>query len=138
MNKMFYTWKDFEEDISYFKAVIESNNITHLVTLYRGGLPLGVKLSNVCSLPLSILDYQSYDGKSDKVTIIKDKGLRQKNNVLLIDDICDSGNSITKSLDFLTGINVKVCTIYSNNNKHNKDWLYCREHNNEWVVFPWE
>ncbi len=138
MNKVYYTWKDFEEDVGNIKAVIEENKITHIVTLYRGGLTLGVKLSNVCKLPLSIVDYQSYDGKSKEPIVIKDAGIKKEDTILIVDDIIDTGNSIKNTQEVFKENNVIICSIYGNNKVHDKKWLYCKEHKNEWVIFPWE
>lgn len=136
-SKIEYTWVEFEEDIQTIQFYVKHLKITHLVTLYRGGLPLGVTLSNRCKLPLSIIDYQSYDGNTGNPVLIKNAGIKDNDVVLLIDDIADSGRSIKASLELLEGFNVNVMTLYGND-KHNKEWYYCRPHNKEWVTFPWE
>lgn len=140
MEKEYYTWKEFEENISYFEAIVDMNNLNHIVTLFRGGLPLGTTLSNKCKLPLTILDYQSYDGDSKEVewgicNLTKDS------KILLVDDLADSGLSLNKAIKFLNSNgykNIKVCTIHGNNQIHSKEWNYCNKHTGKWIVYPWE
>lgn len=140
-----YTWKMLEEDIVKLKDFIKNQDIDHIVTLYRGGLPIGVRLSNECDLPLSVIDYQSYKGKiqenSTSISLMKDAGLNDSSHILLFDDIADTKKSIITSLELLRINNyhdVSVMTIYGNQDSY-QDWNYLREHNKEWVYFvPWE
>lgn len=143
MSKFHYSWQNFEDDIGYFTAVAEANKCDAIVTLYCGGLPLGTKLRNVLNIPLSILDYQSYDGNSKGVTLMKSH-LTDKSKILLVDDIADTGNSLHKSIEFLNNhfnrnMDITVCTIHGNKEyKDRYNWLYCNEHNKQWIVYPWE
>ena len=142
IEKFNYSWKDFDEDLSYFQAVVEGNKINHVVTLYRGGLALGLALSNRCNLPLSIIKYQSYDGKDKKVKFIHKANIKKTDNIIVVDDLADTGNSIVKVTSFLREqgySNITVCTIHGNRDFKNKfGWLYCREKNPGWEIYPWE
>jgi len=146
-NKLYFESQDFEvcvQDLSNIINKKTTNSEVHLVTLYRGGLPLGVRMSNQLNLKLSILDYQRLDGdKTKEVEMMKDAGISSSEIIFLIDDIADEGISIGKSLKFLyknfPSNPIFVYTIFGNDRKHNKDWLYAYEHLGQWVQFiPWE
>jgi len=143
-NKVYFEAEDFElavYDVSeMFKQ--EKNNV-HIIAPYRGGLPLGVRLSNQCNLPLSILDYQRIDGDSKEVSMMKNAGICSDETLYLIDDIADEGITINKCLEFLNkefpNNKVEVYTIFGNSDKHTPKWKYTFNHLNDWIVFEiWE
>ena len=140
-NVLEYTHDMFEEDVQVFKQAYRSYGCDHIVTLYRGGLPLGVRLSNELNCPLSIIDYQSYAGKkTEHMSLIKDDGIKSKDVILLVDDICDSGNTMKKAIDFLhentKDIKIIPFTIFGSKDR---DCHFCRENSEQWVQFlPWE
>ena len=140
--KLYFEYSDFEESIEDIISKINKKSNNHLITLYRGGLPLGVRLSNELNLPLSLLDYQRLDGDSLEVTMMKNANISSDQTLILIDDIADEGITITKSVEYLykhfPNNPVQVYTIFGSK-KHDSKWMYTYEHNKEWVVFiPWE
>lgn len=135
-----YTYEQFDKDIEYLVRFIKQHNIDNITALYRGGLPLGVRLSNECNLPLSIIDFQRYDGNSVIPNLIKYANIYEANNILIVDDIADKGISLNMTIKYLSNINEKfnVMTLYGSN-KHSDKWKYIHEHDGEWVKFiPWE
>ncbi len=68
--KRFLTEQEIDNSLSDCIDLITQNlehgKQPHIVSLYRGSLPLGVQLSNQLQAPLSIIDYQTRDGKSKK------------------------------------------------------------------------
>lgn len=149
MNKNNISWDKFDECIGLLIYDLKSSydinsNNTHIVTLYRGGLPLGVSLSNKLKVPLSILDYQRLDGvdkESQEVSFIKNANIKEDCTILLVDDIADEGITIRKSIEFLNEHfpkNKIIVYTLIGNKKHNKDWKYSIENNGNWQVFPWE
>jgi hypoxanthine phosphoribosyltransferase len=146
-NKIYFEYDDFEAAVEDVASLIEKENKkVHLVAPYRGGLPLGVRLSNQCNIPLSILDYQRLDGNkenSKNVSMMKNAGICVSDVIYLIDDIADEGITITKSLEYLREkfplVSIKVYTIFGNDEKHNPDWKYTCKHFGDWIVFvPFE
>ena len=146
INKEYYKYSDYLEDLNLIEPIME--NIDHIVAIYRGSLPMGVHLSNLYDVPLSIIDYQSRDGESAKPTWMKNR-LAETNvpfkKVLVLDDIYDSGKTmyeIKTSLE--NGQNhsdmpqpkFHYLTIYGKENDN--DVNYLREHTGEWIEFWWE
>lgn len=113
----------------------------HIISLYRGSLPLGVKLSNQLNASLSIVDYQSYDGKSKKPELIKNAGITAEDLLVIIDDICDKGETIKLTEEYVKAWfpynKILIYTIVGSN-KHPERYNYSIEHENRWVVFPHE
>jgi len=96
-----------------------SPQIVKIFAIPRGGLPLGVHLSNYLNIDLitTETEYAKYNPK----------------NVLVVDDLCDSGETLNKfKLSLSCCIFVKPRRIIEPN-------IYIKEvKNNIWIVFPWE
>jgi hypothetical protein len=63
VNKIYYTWKDFDKDVvKLFNQITKSKWIPdYLVGITRGGLPLGVSLSNYMDIPLRVISISLRD-----------------------------------------------------------------------------
>ena len=150
--KLYYTWIDFDHDVARLVNIIEKIDNVHLITLYRGGLPLGTTLSNILGLPLSIIDLQTRDSitkATDKEPkLIKNAGITSNQHLILVDDIFDIGLTMAKSVDFLHAEfpNNKLRTFTLHTNTHNSDLHDHYKFDNsglqsslgQWVVYPWE
>lgn len=113
----------------------------HIISMYRGSLLLGVQLSNQLKAPLSIIDFQTRDGKSKKPELIKNANIKPDEVLVLIEDIADSGVTLKITEEYLTSWFPKnEIIIYSivGNQHHPKHWRYSIEHNSQWIEFPWE
>ncbi len=124
--KICYNWQSFENDIKTIIGFIEGEkwNITGIYAIPKGGLVLGVYLANWLNVPL-YLDFH------DCV-----KGCFDYENILVVDDISDSGRSLTKIPD-VCGLN--TITLYVKEGTQFIPNFYCRQaKKDEWIFFPWE
>ena len=145
-NKVYCEAPDFEIAVKDVAEMINDEKIyndVHVIAPYRGGLPLGVRLSNQCKVPLSILDYQRLDGDSEIVSFMKNANINSSETLFLVDDIADEGITLNKCLEFLQkefpGSKIVIYTIFGNNEKHNPKWKYTFKHEGNWIQFvPWE
>jgi len=143
-NKEYFTHNDFEGCVNTIeKDIKKQKKNVHLVTLYRGGLPLGVRLSNSMNLPLSILNYQRYDGnKEPEMEFMHNAGISSSDMIYIVDDIADEGVSIKETLKFLQPLFPQnAFSVYTliGKSEHPKEWKFCLEHSGNWIVFePWE
>ena len=141
VKKIEYSWQDFDKDVETIIKYInkKSNKKKHIVTLYRGGLPLGVTLSNKCNSPLSIIDYQRLDGNSEnpKPIFIINK-IKDGDHIFLVDDIYDTGKSMNESYKFLSlkypNSDIEGITLVGSGNQ----FFYTTQHKEDWIKFPWE
>jgi len=141
--KFIYTYDDFNEDIQTMITVLKNNTSLyanlHIVTPYRGGLPLGVTLSNKLQSPLSILKFQRYDGKDDEVTFMHNAGIYASDIVVLVDDLVDAGVTMEKCHQFLKDQfpNTRIIpfTLFGSERFTGN---YVKQHPGKWIVFPWE
>ena len=145
-----YTWNNFDDDVEHISEILNSmTNIDgrefYFVGIFRGGLPLAVKLSNRFDSRMGIIQYQSYGEGTDKKLSFPIFSPKANDIIVIVDDIIDTG----KTLDIVNDVLLEkgiVDVIYVSLFKHqnyqgldHKIELYsCREKLNEFVVYPWE
>ena len=123
MNKILYTWQDFDDDVDKILTHIKNEGwmIKQIYAIPKGGLVLGVVLANALGCEL--------------ITRLEGKN-QFYDNVLIVDDIADSGKtllSIPKIFLYRTiTLFKKECTQFNPN-------FNCREcKKDEWIFFCWE
>ena len=132
----------------YIKENITGVQKPHIVSLYRGSLPIGVQLSNSLNAPLSIIDYQTRDGKSKKPKLLKNAGITASDLLVVIDDICDSGVTFKLTEEYIKSWfpnNQIIFWTVLGSKEHPEHYKYSIEHPKDetsgekaWIVFPWE
>jgi len=109
--KLIVKFEDYLDAVEKLAQEISINyKPTVLVGIMRGAAPVIDILSRIFKLPTAYLVIQSYSGKKmeneqgelifarDISSIAKDKDFK---NILLVDDLSDSGMTLLKSIDWL-------------------------------------
>ncbi len=113
-----------------------------LVGLSRGGLTPGVMMSHWMQKPFkpiktSLRDYPEWEDYLPKKT---------DDRVLIVDDICDSGETFQRISDFIkergVGVEVRFASLWWNNECDFEPHYYVQECAKDtegiWIHFPWE
>ena len=113
-----------------------------IVGISRGGLTPGVMMSHWMQKPFkpiktSLRDFPEWEDYLPKKT---------DERVLIVDDICDSGETFQKISDFITerGVDVEVrfASLWWNNEVDFEPHYYVQECAKDsegiWIHFPWE
>jgi|TARA_B100001964_G_C13758363_1_gene390568 hypoxanthine phosphoribosyltransferase len=132
-NKTYYDWIDYRYDIQQVKNF----EFDHVVGIYRGSLPMAVHISNVFDVPMSIVGFQTRDGKDTEPYMIKTG--KAPTQILVVDDIYDSGYTMKSVIQFLSHYStdrIQGFCLFGKENKLNVS--YANEHDGSWIVFPWE
>lgn len=125
MNKIYYSWKDIREVIESLSLKIKSGeeDILYVTGVPRGGLIPAVMISH--NLELKYISYEN--------AINLPEASRSK--VLLVDDICDSGETFKGILSY----NFITCTLFTRYTSVCTPNYSGKEINTDaWLVFPWE
>ena len=133
-NKIYYDWYDYNYDI----INVRDFEFDHVVGIYRGSLLMAVHISNVFKVPMSIVGFQTRDGKDNEPYMIHKTG-HAPNNMLVVDDIYDTGKTMKKVMQFLSywrADKIQGFCLYGK--KNNLNVSYANEHKGHWIVFPWE
>jgi hypoxanthine phosphoribosyltransferase len=132
-NKTYYDWIDYRYDMQQVKNF----EFDHVVGIYRGSLPMAVHISNVFDVPMSIVGFQTRDGKDTEPYMIK--AGKAPTQILVVDDIYDSGYTMKSVIQFLSHYSadrIQSFCLFGKENKLNVS--YANEHDGSWIVFPWE
>ena len=108
-----FTWEEFDKSVEIISDKTKKLNFSGIYGIPRGGLCLAVALSH--RLNLELLN-------------------KPKDNILIVDDIYDSGKTLNRYKDYLGS---KHFVLIS---KEDQLWWNSVKiiSKDKWVVFPWE
>lgn len=119
--------------------------IDYIIAIARGGIELGKMFSVALKKPMFIIDYSSKKGNGNGKGNVEDFPTIRWKNLLLVDDILDSGHTLKDIEKFYLemGCNTKTFALYYNtdNECNIKNIFYNKKLSGEdkpWIVFPWE
>ena len=142
-----YYYDEYYDDVA--KLVDRYANVVnpHIVGIYRGSLPIATHLSNVLECPMSIIKFQSRDGKDTKaewlLNLTEDKKIHDKPQffpyLIVIDDVYDTGKTfraIKQLPEFPNNPNYSLIALFGHANDDGVYYLH--EQLFRWIVYPWE
>ena len=119
IEKEYVTWEDVEGFVDH--VVDNVDNITGVYGLPRGGLVLAVMLSHRLHVPML---------------------MSPTPGCLIVDDICDSGESLLHYVKNSSGEGTnqyRIATMFYKPNRLGiTPDIWGAEKDNKWIVFPWE
>ncbi|MBI4064747.1 phosphoribosyltransferase [Candidatus Gottesmanbacteria bacterium] len=139
------TWSQYHTLSLNLAATILSHNKTYevIIAIARGGLSLGLILSDLLKTPVSSITIQSYTDiqKQGELTITSKLGMSIKGKkVLLVDDIADSGKTFKRSLSYLKRLHptsiATVALFYKPHSTYRPDFYAKRT--SAWILLPHE
>ena len=141
----YYSKEDFIDSLNKIIEQIKKSNWSPNVifSINRGGCIPGIYLSHHLNLKHKVIDIQLRDSnKPPDLKIIKEK-IKEFDNVLLVDDINDSGKTlkIIYDLNNSSKIIYNATLIYNQQSKvktHFYGKMIKRSEDKNWYVFPWE
>ena len=155
--KLIISFEEYLDTVEKLSIEInKSYNPTVLVGIMRGAAPIIDILSRIFKLPTAYIVIQSYSGKGLEDTqgnlvfsreissIANEKDFK---NVLLIDDLSDTGLTLNKSIEWLKNykpINKHIneiktaCLWKKKSSKFNPDFCAINLNSDPWIVQPTE
>tara|TARA_B100000614_G_scaffold31462_1_gene24298 strand:+ start:1153 stop:1602 length:450 start_codon:yes stop_codon:yes gene_type:complete len=143
--RKYYRKEDFINSLNKIIKQIKNSDWSPSVifSINRGGCIPGIYLSHQLNLKHIVIDIQLRDNnRTPDLKIIKEK-IKQFNNILLVDDINDSGKTlkIIYDLNNPSKIIYNATLIYNQESKvktHFYGKMIKRSEDKNWYVFPWE
>ena len=147
MNKYNYYYDEYYNDVTQLVDNYANVVNPHIVGIYRGSLPIATHLSNVLECPMSIIKFQSRDGKDTEaewlLNLTEDKSVRDKPQffpyLIIIDDVYDTGKTfraIKRLPEFQSNPGYSLIALFGNANDDGVHYLH--EQLYRWIVYPWE
>jgi hypoxanthine phosphoribosyltransferase len=145
MEHINYNYDNYVNDLSTIVYDIEKANIHYdvVVGIVRGGLIPAVQISNIFNATFIPLNWSSNVSRvRDKDNNLIIEAINRHRNILVVDDICDSGVTFDDVTKAYQGVHT-ACLIYNNVNKRNftptyYGWEINRNEIPEWFDFWWE
>ena len=144
-NKIWYKWKEMRRDVNTLcrEIVLDKFDPDVIVGLSRGGLTPGVMMSHWMEKPFksikaSLRDYPEWEDYMPR---------KSDERVLIVDDICDSGETFHKIREHINerkenGVDVRFATLWWNNECNFEPHYYINEIAKDttktWIHFCWE
>lgn len=116
--KINVTWEEVEKYIDEVCNFYKDKRITGVYGLPRGGLIFAVMLSHKMNIPLLMAPTK---------------------DCIIIDDICDSGESLLHyTTNRYDNNKYHITTMYYNQKSKIKVECYLEEKEDKWIRYPWE
>lgn len=156
--KHFVSWDEYYQLVEGLAQKIHADlhgNISfdQVLCLARGGAPLGDALSRIFNLPLAILFTSSYKMSTKQEGIFIDNQIAKQNNrlgenILLVDDLVDSGETFHAVAKFMQNthkneqgqpIHITTAVLWKKDTSIFTPNYYMKETTkNDWIVQPFE
>lgn len=145
--KIVCSWQDFDIHVNNLEHQLLTDNWIpdYIVGVKRGGLIPAIALSHRFNKPLIMMSCQLRDSDDNKVRLYEVNELNRDSNILIVDDICDSGKTFHSILDELRIYGFKharTCALIFNRSQdfrvHYKSITIDRNKDQRWILFPWE
>ena len=140
-----FTFDELNMLSRYIASRAKKYNFTHIVGIARGGIIPATIISYVLDIPLVTCSVSSYnDTIKGELTVQDDLNISKftkDSNILIVDDICDTGGTIDWVTNKLTTANIKheTACIFTKKKHIEKLKFYGNVvSENKWIVFPWE
>ena len=115
------SWEDVQKFVQNVSNAFKNHSFTGVYGLPRGGCVLAVMLSHSLNIPLLMAPHKG---------------------CLIVDDICDSGESLVHYRNNTSGqcsYDYTVATMYYNpSSTVHPDFFEKYKDKDNWIVFPWE
>ncbi len=139
------SWKDYHTSTQKLAAAIldQRESFDLIVAIARGGLSLGLILSDFLRIPISTIVIQSYTDIQKQgelqITGKLQTPIRGK-KILLVDDIADSGKTFKRAIAYLRRFGPKSITtaalFYKPHSVYRPD--YFAKRSTAWILLPHE
>ena len=119
-------------------------DIDYVIGIARGGLIPAVWISHALNKPLLTVNLQSYDNEEQKeIKWIQtiDQSLIERKHLLIVDDICDTGNTFKAvARHCQTAKTIQYAAVIKKYSSPSDIICYSAivGNDNKWYVFPWE
>lgn len=139
------TWNEFHSlSLLLAEQILKSKKpIDEIVAIARGGLSLGLILTDFLQKPISTITIQSYtDIKKQglvQITSKLGKPIRDK-NILLVDDIADSGKTFKRAISYLQEshpTSITTASLFYKPHSTFKPDFFAKE-TDRWILLPHE
>ncbi len=144
MEKKYYDYKEFQADTKSLLSKLPQNRFDTIIGIARGGLTLAHMLSEALDIRnVQTISTQLYDEtqKREHITVRDLCSLEESKNILVVDDIADSGETLKTLFNYLTltypQAHFETATLFYKKSSVFKPDYWVKEAHS-WIEFFWE
>jgi len=142
--KKFYSYEEFKNDMLNLSNQLKDYNPEALISIARGGMTIGHFLGESLDMrkvyTINAIHYDDTEKLRD-VKLFNFPDLENHKNVVLVDDISDSGDTLEAIINVLNEkyptLEIKVATIFYKEETKVKPDFYIKK-TTDWIVFFWD
>lgn len=149
MNIQYYSvnWNTYHDYARKLAATIRSRSIPidQIVAIARGGLTFGHLLSDFLRIPVATFTIQSFTDiqSQGKLSITEPlKSPIKGKDILLVDDVADSGTTLKRAIFYLNGFKpnriTTVTMFFKPRSTYRPNFFAKQVPNTKWIIFPYE
>ena len=130
-------WSYIDYQVNKICDEISARNFDVVVGISRGGLIHAVMISHRLKLPLLTMTVTLRDNLARVQSLKINKG----EHALVVDDINDSGNTLTMISEFFKTRHIHASYVVLQNklsSNFSVDYWGTLQDNDDWINFPWE
>lgn len=137
------SWQQYERDCLKLAKKIKHIKFDKIVAISRGGLVVARILSDLLTTPISHITIESYHSlkqkKSVAITEVPSANFNRQ-TLLLVDEIADSGRTFRRAVSYFKNLNVKNIFTLALYVKSKTFPLpnYWSKKIDAWIIFPYE
>ncbi len=142
--KVYYGYEAFKNDTNILKAQVAAFSPEVIVAIARGGLTLAHALAEGLGLrDVQSLRTELYDGsvRRSEIALFGSCDFREKQRVLVVDDIADSGETLKAVMEYLEqnyrGVEFQAATLFYKRSSSYEPHFWVNEAHT-WIEFFWE
>jgi len=140
----YYAYEDFKKDTICLIHEVKNFEPTLIVGIARGGLTLAHAMAEGLNIrEVQTLRTELYDGecKRDELSVFDTCLFKEKEKILVVDDIADSGETLEAVMNYLEGkyssIEFKSATLFYKKSSLYEPHFWINEAD-DWIDFFWE
>jgi len=131
-----YSFEEFINDLEKITTLLKKENFEAILAISRGGLTFAHFLAERLNIrkvySIGIISYDK-DKKLDTLKIYSMPEIKEK-NILIVDDISDSGDTFLEVLKHFKGKTASI--FYKPTSKYKPDFFMKKT--SKWITFFWE
>ncbi|HIO70628.1 MAG TPA: phosphoribosyltransferase [Campylobacterales bacterium] len=144
MKRYYYSYSQFLKDVKSLGSLLENRDFSAIIAVARGGLTISHFLSNLLNIrSVYSINSISYSGttKLEDIHIFGLPHLQDEKSILVVDDISDSGKTLTKVVENLQHLypdtNFHTLTIFYKSTSSFQPNYYIHKIEDTWIDFFW-
>ena len=141
-----YSWEKIIDDTRQLAKTIKRIELDTIVTIAEGGWVPSRILKNFIEAEYYSIGCDSYDKNGNKLATFKvyqtiEPSVIKNKNVLIFDEVCESGRTLKKISKLILEMQPKsiyTAVLHHKTTASLKPDFFAKSFKNKWILYPWD